>query len=472
MFHLESLLTKFQNRTLFLLGLSVCFCVLRYTDAHLPFFWDELNAYIKGAIYMADHKLSLLPSAVPADISFGHPLLLMFINAFWVKVFGFSPFTFHALAIIITLLTALGSYLLATEISKSYTTGILAFIVFLFQPIVVAQSTQVLLEMLLTCTIVFALYFHIRGKFLYSVLCATLAVLTKETGLVLAIALPSALVMRYLFVERSSLFLKAMILHLIPFLVFAAFLVIQKQTYGWYLNPNNLNATKIEFNSITQRAWDYSLKFVWLKQGRWFLSVISLVYLVVLIANRKLKSRLNATIAVILVFSFGFMIFSSIASCLHRYFLVMMPIVSVTFAITLYRINEYKKNLGLLLLIIGLGLNLYFLDDKTQNSEVNLSYRNQVEVNKQLFDYLNQPKFENKKVKLDFPIFEATKDYRYGYALPKSYQAISFNENVMADCYVYTIPGNSSSQSNIGDSLILDRIINIHSASAFIYLRR
>jgi hypothetical protein len=149
----------------------------------------------------------------------------------------------------------------------------------------------------------------------------------------------------------------------------------------------------------------------------------------------------------------------------------MMPIVSVTFAITLYKINEYKKNVGILLLTIGLALNVYFLNDKTQNSEVNLSYRNQVVVNKLLFDYLNQPKFDNKKVKLDFPIFEATKDHRYGYAIPQNYQAIPFNENVAADCYVYTVPGNSSNLSNITDSLILDHTITIHSASAFIYLK-
>jgi hypothetical protein len=62
--------------------------------------------------------------------------------------------------------------------------------------------------------------------------------------------------------------------------------------------------------------------------------------------------------------------------------------------------------------------------------------------------------------------------YRYGYAIPQNYQAIPFNENVAADCYVYTVPGNSSNLSNITDSLILDHTITIHSASAFIYLKR
>ncbi len=171
MVHFTQLMHHFKYRCLILLGLSVCFFALRYADAHLPFFWDEMNAYVKGSIYMADHKLSLLPSSVPSEISFGHPLLLIFLNAFWIQVFGFSPFTFHVFTIIITLLTALGCYLLATEISKNYTIGVLAFVVFLFQPIVVAQSTQVLLEMLLTCTIVFAVLFYIRSEFLYSVVC-------------------------------------------------------------------------------------------------------------------------------------------------------------------------------------------------------------------------------------------------------------------------------------------------------------
>jgi 4-amino-4-deoxy-L-arabinose transferase-like glycosyltransferase len=472
MIYLTNLIEHPKNRFFLLLGASICFYLLRFSDAQLPFFWDELHAYVQGTIYMVDHKISMLPSAVPDNISFGHPLLLFFINAIWVKIFGISPLAFHSLSIVITLFTAFGCYILAIQITRNYIVGILSFVIFLFQPIVVAQSTQVLLEMLLTCTIVFALYFHIRGKFLYSVLCATLAVLTKETGLVLAIALPFALVIHYLFVERSSLFLKATLIHLIPFLVFAAFLVIQKQTYGWYLNPNNLNATKIEFNSITQRAWDYSLKFVWLKQGRWFLSVISLLYLVVLIANRKLKNGLNATMAVLLVFSFGFMIFSSIASCLHRYFLVMMPIVSVTFAITLYRINEYKKNLGLLLLIIGLGLNLYFLDDKTQNSEVNLSYRNQIKANISLFEYLNNAEFSNKKVKMDFPISLATKDPRFGYSVPINYDVVNFNEVKQVDYFVYTLPGNWSDKIIPQDSLILIHIIKVNAAKSLIFRKK
>ena len=161
MVNLNQLLQQPKYRFLFLAALSICFFLLRYNDAHLPFFWDELNAYVKGSIYMADHKVSLLPSAVPAYISFGHPLLLLFINALWVKIFGFSPFVFHSLSIIITLLTAFGCYLLATQIAKNYTIGIITFVIFLFQPIVVAQSTQVLLEMLLTCNIVFAILFYL-----------------------------------------------------------------------------------------------------------------------------------------------------------------------------------------------------------------------------------------------------------------------------------------------------------------------
>lgn len=472
MIYLTNLIDQPKNRFFLLLGASICFYSLRFSDAQLPFFWDELHAYVQGTIYMVDHKISMLPSAVPDNISFGHPLLLFFINAIWVKIFGISPLAFHSLSIVITLFTAFGCYILSIQITRNYIVGILSFMIFLFQPIVVAQSTQVLLEMLLTCTIVFALYFHIRGKFLYSVLCATLAVLTKETGLVLAIALQFALVIHYLFVERSSLFLKAMLLNLFPFLVFAAFLIIQKQTYGWYLNPNNLNATKIEFNSITQRAWDYSLKFVWLRQGRWFLTATCLIYLVELISKGKLKNGLNAAMALLVIFSFGFMVFSSIASCLHRYFLVMMPIVSVTFAITLYRINEYKKNLGLLLLIIGLGLNLYFLDDKTQNSEVNLSYRNQIKANISLFEYLNNAEFSNKKVKMDFPISLATKDPRFGYSVPINYDVVNFNEVKQVDYFVYTLPGNWSDKIIAQDSLILIHMIKVNAAKSLIFRKK
>ena len=149
-----------------------------------------------------------------------------------------------------------------------------------------------------------------------------------------------------------------------------------------------------------------------------------------------------------------------------------MPIVSVTFAITLYRINEYKKNLGLLLLIIGLGLNLYFLDDKTQNSEVNLSYRNQIKANISLFEYLNDAEFSNKKVKMDFPISLATKDPRFGYSVPINYDVVNFNEVKQVDYFVYTLPGNWSDKIIPQDSLILIHIIKVNAAKSLIFRKK
>ncbi|MBP9187657.1 MAG: glycosyltransferase family 39 protein [Bacteroidia bacterium] len=421
---------------------------------------------------MVDHKISLLPSAVPDYISFGHPLLLFFINALWVKMFGFSPLAFHSLSILITLCTAFGTYLLASQITKNYVIGILAFVIFLFQPIVIAQSTQVLLEMLLTCTIVFAIFFYLKNQFVYSAIVTSFAVLTKETGLVLAVALPFSLIIKYMFFDKSKLLIKGFIWYLIPFAVFAIFLIIQHQTFGWYLNPNNLGATKITFNSITQRAWDYALKFVWLKQGRWLFTLVSVLFLINFIIKNKSKIKLTNSIILLVVFSFGFMLFSSIASCLHRYFLVMMPIVSLAFAIVIFRVDEMKKYAGVVLLVIGLILNLYFLNDNTQNSEVNLSYRNQIKVNVLLFDYLNQPEFTGEKVKIDFPVFEATQDARYGYTMPTNYQAVKFVNDAVANYYVYTQPGNWSDAGNQTDSLSLIHKITVNNATALIFSKR
>ncbi len=471
MVNFTQLMQQPKNRYLFLFAASIGFFALRFSDAQLPFFWDEMHVYVQGVIYMFDNKISLLPSAVPDYISFGHPLLLFFINALWAKLFGFSPLAFHSLSILITLSTALGSYLLASQITKNHVIGILAFVIFLFQPIVIAQSTQVLLEMLLTCTIVFAVLFYLKGQFVYSVIATSLAVLTKETGLVLAIALPLSLIIRYVFFDKSKLLIKGFIWYLIPFVVFTAFLIIQHQTFGWYLNPNNLGGTKITFNSITQKWWDYSLGFVWLKQGRWFLTLVSILFFVSFIIKNKNKIRLSNSIILLLVFSFGFMLFSSIASCLHRYFLVMMPIVSLAFAIVIFRVDEIKKYVGVVLLVIGLALNLYFLNDNTQNSEVNLSYRNQIKVNVLLFNYLNQPEFAGKKVKLGFPIALATQDSRFGYPMPINYEMVDFSEDRAANYYVFTKPGNWSDVGGQTDSLTLMHKITVNNATALIFLK-
>jgi hypothetical protein len=41
----------------------------------VPYFWDELGVYSRAALYLYDHQISLLPNALPPELSRGYPLL-------------------------------------------------------------------------------------------------------------------------------------------------------------------------------------------------------------------------------------------------------------------------------------------------------------------------------------------------------------------------------------------------------------
>lgn len=467
------MVTKIEkNRVLILLLVSVVFILFRYEDAKLPFFWDELHAYVKGTLYMVDNQISLSPSAVPDYISFGHPLLLFFLQALWCKVFGISPLAFHSFSVLLALFTAIGTYLLSVEITKSKVVSMVAFCLFLIQPIVVAQSTQVVLEMLLTCTVVYAIYFFVKNNYTYAALFSTLAVLTKETGLVLAITFPIVLFLQLIKSKRWIETCKQGWVLILPFLVFSLFLLLQKQANGWFFNPNNLGATKFSFSSITQRAWDYSIKLVWFEQGRFFLTIFSLIVITLTLVKSKNKTlKLSQTVLTFVVFGFVFMLFSAINSSLDRYFLVMIPLVCAIYALGVLYASRLNKTISIAAVCIGVCFAVFNLNNKNKNKEIDLSYRNQPKTFLQLFQFLNQPQFADKTIMLDFPLYEATQDSRYGYMNNPVFHPVWIKDTIPGEYIVYTKPGNLTNPSDTTE-LELVQQFNTGSVYAFLFKKK
>lgn len=419
------------------------FSAFKYQDLFLPYFWDEMAAYSNAVLYMMDHNISLLPSSVPPEISFGHPLLLPFLLAIVNELFGYSIPLMHACILLISLLLAYGTYLLAYLLSKSNAIAFISMVILLFQPVYYAQSTLVLLEVFLTFNIVYALLFYLKGKYLLASIFASMAVLTKETGLVIAIALLVFPLFDFVINKNKEKLGFKIALAMIPIAVFAAFLLAQKSAYGWYLNPYNLNATKLTFDSILQKTWDYSIEFSFIDQGRYVLT--ALLLLSTLFFFKKIKWNFkDKSSLLLLVFCFGFVLFSSIAHCLERYFIVLMPVVSILFATAIYRFEKINKFLPYLILIGVFVIQLNYMKNDKKFTDVNLSFKDHIKSNQLLFNYINSGKYSNDTFSFSFPLKQASIDARVGYVKQfKFYSDIYF-----IDSYKYQIycqPGNYDS---------------------------
>ncbi len=433
---------KARNRWTIILVLFIAFTAFKWQDVALPYFWDEMAGYMSGVVYMDDHGISLLPSAVPADLSYGHPLLMHATMACVAELFGNTPTVMHCTTLLFTFLLALGVYFLALQLGLRPMAAVFAYTIFLFQPIVIAQSTQVLLEVFLALHTVYAILFYLRKQYVLSAVFTVFAVLTKETGLVLAIALMGAVIVEFIKERNFKEFTIKFLLFDMPFLVFAAFLIIQEATYGWYLNPTNVGKTNPELQSMIQKLWDYPLEFGFKDQGRIAFTLVVIVAGIVAIRKPQ-KSWFTLTPATIVISLFlsGFVLFSCIADAHERYMLSLFPFISILFASSILHLTHRDLKFAPLILILCLNSNLLNLDNGKRYRDSDLSYRDMVKTNVDVFNFVNSGAFKEDTISWAFPLKLAPTDKRFGY-----FDSLKFIADTTFKPYasykVYCSPGN------------------------------
>lgn len=444
----------------------------KFNDLFLPYYWDEMAGYMSGILYMADHGISLLPSAVPPQMSYGHPLLLHVCMAAVLKLFGAQPFVMHSVTMLFTLLLSAGTYLLAFQVSRNRLTAMLAFLIFISQPVILAQSTQVLLEMFLCMHTVFAILFYLRKQYWPAILFCTAGILTKETGLVLAIAFFAHILLELMLAADKKALYKRLLMFSMPFLVFAGFLMLTNWSFGWYLNPVNVGKSKLEFASMLQKIWDYPLEFTFVNQGRYYYTILLLLSLVLLFAGKAHKAaRGNMDVVLLIVYCFGFLLFSSIADALERYFLLLMPFAALVFAMSVASFRRYNRYLPLVLCAGGIGFGLLHLESSKRYTEVDMGYRHMIRTNQSVFNYVNSHLYSNDTIGFAFPFQYAPADPRFGYYKEKHFTSdTSFS--ISCAYKVYTSPGNMD--WNPPDTARYTLVKSFHSgySGAYLYKRR
>lgn len=438
---MEAILRPPYRNLILLLGASA-FILFKIPEISLPYFWDEMAGYMSGVIYMQDHGISLLPSAVPPELSYGHPLLLHFLLACISKVFGTSVEVIHMSMVIFTIVLAYGVYLLTRTITQKETTGIIAYFVFLVQPIVVAQSTQVVLEVFLALHVVYALYFYLKEKYFLSMLFAVMAVLTKETGLVLALALLTDTLFRLLMDKNRASASHKFMLYAVPLLVFSVFLLLTKLSFGWFLNPTNVGKTHLSLQSMLQKTWDYTIEFSFIDQGRWMATLLLVLFIgFKLRANGSNRSFLKSKNSVLVIYVLGFAAFSSVADTLERYFLNLMPFVVILFSIALQYFLSRWPFAGIAAFLLVVSSALLNMNNERFHSDSDLSFKDMVETNQAVMDFVNSGQFIDDSVGFAFPLKLAPVDPRYGYYKQRYFMAdTSFSPTV--PYRVYCSPGN------------------------------
>ncbi|MBZ5629671.1 MAG: glycosyltransferase family 39 protein [Acidobacteriia bacterium] len=158
--------------------------VTHFPILRLPYFWDESGYYIPAA-----RDLLLSGSLIPhSTISNAHPPLLMaYLAAGW-KVFGYSPLTTRAAMLLIAAFTLLGIYRLARRVANPEV-ALASVICTALYPVFFSQSAMAHLDLAAACLIIWGLAFYLDRRTVPATIFFALACLTKETAVLVPLAL-------------------------------------------------------------------------------------------------------------------------------------------------------------------------------------------------------------------------------------------------------------------------------------------
>lgn len=310
-----------------LLGLTImAFIIFKIPHLSLPYFSDEAFAFGPAIHKMYEDGVGLLPSALPPDYSFGHPLLFHFCAAGWMKIFGDTQAGAKSFPLFLSVILIISLYHIIRDFFNK-DAALLAVVLLMLQPVFLTQSSFLLLEVMVTLLGLWTIYFWFKRKWWWYGLFASMLVMTKESGLFLVFALGVWQLIEFAIIknERFSwkLFFRRFLILLVPAWVFGIFLIIQKLTYGWFFYPLRVKDLRTDLDSLKHFSW-WTRKIIYYWHGRGYVTLsllISLLAYYFLPGKRFSLKQWN-----ILWFLFAFMLIYQYISIFNfisnRYFLI------------------------------------------------------------------------------------------------------------------------------------------------------
>jgi len=445
----------FQKNTLIYFSLTLIaialFVIWRWADIGLPYYWDELGVYAPSALYLLDNGISMMPSALDPEFSRGHPMLCAFLYSCWMKIFGVKLTTVHLFSLIISLSTVLVTFLFGKE-KNNARTGFWAASLLLVQPVFMAQSMMVLPEMMLAFFLILAVYFAHKKWWIAYFMSAALAILTKETGIVLPVALMASTVLMSFGEKREFNLVKRLSIFGAPLLVFVLFLIVQRIQNGWFLFPYHTDLMSFAPIEIWARFKQLMVFLFW-KQGR-FIWPILLMFHWLNFQHKKQKKEddtVETTFTMGLGLSFGpfslyllgFVAFFALNFLTERYTLLFFPILCILLAEILERIGTAAWGIwGILLFLAFTNMNQVDF-----SYDYDMNYKKVIAIQQETTQFMDAQNWEEEKMYVAFPIYMCLYDTRMGYT-NKEYSNFIGHYTDSCQIVVSCKPGSYSNRFN------------------------
>ncbi len=394
----------------------------------VPYFWEELGFYSRAALYMHDHTLSLLPGALPPELSRGHPSLCTLIFAIGYSLLGPFAWVGHLIALLLSCTLLIVVYRFAEDFFGQrvafFSTVLLAL-----QPVFFVQSTLVLPEIILALFCTLAIYAYAKENYMQVAIFSTLAIFVKET----AIVLPFCFILCECIRGRRYGIGRKIILNILcvlsPIVAWGVFLWIQKFQNGWYFYPQYTEYISFSFSSLNERL-GYFLSFLFKGQGRYLWSILvgmsSIVfvwqnrkYLVTPVKFFKTKAQKREwQISAILITYIVFALLVSVLKSHHaRYMLLVLPVICILIAmLSIYFVQQCKHPLWGLMLLLLLAVPFeYYSGDGVFSIDIDMSYLDVVRAHQQMVSFVDENIDSGKIIVCGFPVYSSLVEKRAGY---------------------------------------------------------
>jgi len=415
--------------------LLACFFFGAYSYLPLPSYWDEAWVYLPSVEHLVKNGIDLSPSSLPPELSRGHPLFFHSLFGIWGKIFGLSLVSLRVLSLTLSVLVLIFSY----ELSKQFfgvKIGVLVTGLIAIQPILFIQSTQILPEMLVSLLTLMTLFFYLNDKWKLYVISASLLLLTKESGVILIVSVFIFELIKS--ISDKAFSIKIFLLIISPVFPTILFFTLQYYHYGWVFFPDHISMIDFSITNLLSNYYELH-DFLFEKSGRLVLfwsSALSIAllwkhapiwkniltfilfstllkvlfgywmpieYLIIPIClilvvilyfqwysqwkpeNVKAKSFfLLSTIFIILYIGFSSVNFFTV-----RYLLCVIPVIIISQFVLIYSESKYPK-FSFFVIAMSIGLSFYFYNEDEKVFDTNINYKDGIEVEKRIVNYIEK----------------------------------------------------------------------------------
>ncbi len=411
-----------STRTEVLIGVILLTMILisKAPTLLLPYHWDELEAYVRPAHYLAAEGLwRIFPGTYvdipeyypaisrhnPAETFFGHPPGLYFTLALSYRLITESIWISHLLAITFAFLGVYYTYRLGSFLFDRVA-GLFGALFLFGTPLYFAQSGLVLGDVPITALGVMSVYYALRERYGGFWLCSVYMVLVKETSVAILVAL-----WIYVFwTQKNQPDIKRKLLfHSIPILILGLFFLWQRLAAGSVFPNPYMGYNKVVYFDWSHAGW--VIRWTLFAQYRWVLCSLILIHF--LVHRRRAWKREYILFALMGLFYMGAFCFLFFMT---RYVLPFLPYLCLAGAAAIVALvrNRGVQVAVAMIILMAFGSKFYEHYIGYSNYGEDLQYTDMIAIHQVACHYI-ETHFENPRVATLYPVSLMLEEPYLGY---------------------------------------------------------